>query len=326
MSHKSSFFNAVESGGVYDRTYNASDFAEFFAQFIGNGVYANPSSGLQVRASSGMQITINPGYAWINGYMFSVLANTTDSLTLTTADASYGRIDSIVVGLNLTNREITPYVRTGSPSSSPAPVSLVRTSTVYEIELAQILVPAGAASITQSNITDVRSDTARCGWVTGLVDQIDTSDLFIQFTAAFNEWFEDFQNTIDDDTAANLLLRIQAIESNNGKIYYTTYSGSGSFSKSIQLPFAPVRVVITARSVVNGIATKSELEICTADQDSYVGVYTRQNSNLNNMVESLNISKTMTGSTVTLSWTSGSSSSSCNESGKTYYVTAWGVQ
>ena len=47
---KSSFFNSVS----HDRTYKAEDWAEYFASFIGNGVFPVPSTGLQVVANDGM--------------------------------------------------------------------------------------------------------------------------------------------------------------------------------------------------------------------------------------------------------------------------------
>ena len=49
---KSSFFNSVS----HDRTYKAEDWAEYFASFIGNGVFPVPSTGLQVVANDGMKL------------------------------------------------------------------------------------------------------------------------------------------------------------------------------------------------------------------------------------------------------------------------------
>ena len=59
---KSSFFNSVS----HDRTYKAEDWAEYFASFIGNGVFPVPSTGLQVVAGYGMQIAVKSGKACIN--------------------------------------------------------------------------------------------------------------------------------------------------------------------------------------------------------------------------------------------------------------------
>ncbi len=40
---KSMFFNSSQG----DRVYKAEDWADYFSSFIGNGVFPNPSSGLQ---------------------------------------------------------------------------------------------------------------------------------------------------------------------------------------------------------------------------------------------------------------------------------------
>ena len=62
-------FDATEINGEPDRVYNAADFASFFSQFIGNGIYPNPSSNLQVLSlNSNMVITVKSGSAFINGY------------------------------------------------------------------------------------------------------------------------------------------------------------------------------------------------------------------------------------------------------------------
>lgn len=326
MSHKSGFFDAVDLGeGVYDRVYNAADFAEYFSRFVGNGVFASPANSLTVQSSGGMSISIRPGYAWINGYLFSVVSGTTEALTVPVANPTMNRYDSVVLGLNYQNRQITPYIKSGTPASNPSPVALTRSSSLYEIEIARVYVATGASYVSQANITDTRPDTTRCGFVTGLIDQIDTSDLFEQFQTAFTEWFQDLQDTLDDDVAASLLARIQAIEANNCKAYHTSYTGEANVSKSIQLPFQPVRVLITAKKIINGVVSKLELEIYTSDGLTYSGVFTRQSSNAYNLVESVSVSKISSGSSMTLSWNSGSSTYSCNERGLTYYLTAWGV-
>ena len=44
---------------IYDRAEEASFFAEFFTSFLGNGVYPNPSTGMQVLANSGLNLKIH---------------------------------------------------------------------------------------------------------------------------------------------------------------------------------------------------------------------------------------------------------------------------
>ena len=86
-------FNAVAVDGEYDRVYKAEDWAWYFATFIANGIFPKPSDGLQVVAYNGMEIRVNAGYAFINGYAFRNPA--TLSVTLDTAEGALNRVDRV---------------------------------------------------------------------------------------------------------------------------------------------------------------------------------------------------------------------------------------
>ncbi len=181
---KSSFFNSVS----HDRTYKAEDWAEYFASFIGNGVFPVPSTGLQVVIDSGMNVNIKAGKAWINGYFYN---NTSDlTITIGTADGQLNRIDRIVVRWDLTNRIISAEVKSSAYSASPTAPALQRDADIYELALADVFVGAGVTAITQSNITDQRLNTSLCGVVAAVVDQIDTE----AFNAQLQAWFAEYQS------------------------------------------------------------------------------------------------------------------------------------
>lgn len=180
---KSSFFNSVS----HDRVYRAEEWAEYFASFIGNGVFPVPSNNLQVVAGSGMVVTVKAGKAWINGYFYY---NTGDlSLTLPVADGVLNRIDRIVVRWDLTERLISVVVKSSAPSASPTPPALQRDADAYELCLADITTGAGVTAISQAVITDRRLDPSLCGVVAGVVDQIDTA----AFNAQLQAWFTDYK-------------------------------------------------------------------------------------------------------------------------------------
>jgi hypothetical protein len=71
------------------------------------------------------------------------------------------RIDRVAVRWSLQDRWIRLAVLTGIPSTSPAPPALTRTSDIYELGLADVVIPASAGSVT--NITDTRMDVMLCG-------------------------------------------------------------------------------------------------------------------------------------------------------------------
>lgn len=180
---KSSFFNSVSG----DRTYKAEDWADYFASFIGNGVFPVPSSNLQVVAGEGMTVTVKAGKAWINGYFYMNTADLT--VALATADGVLNRIDRIVVRWDFTNRLISVAVKSSTASASPSAPALQRDADIYELCLADVTVGAGATSITGGYITDQRLNSTLCGVVAGVVDQIDTTE----FNAQLQAWFATYQ-------------------------------------------------------------------------------------------------------------------------------------
>ena len=178
MTITSYFFDAVLSGGVYDRTYSSGDFTSYLNLLVGNGVFPNPSTQLQVRASSGMNVIIGAGSGWINGHKMDNSADYT--LTLDASDLVLDRIDRIIFYVDETSRDMGIDVLKGTINSTPVPPTLTRTNTRYEMCLADIYVKAQASAIALSDITDTRMDSTVCGYVQGLIQQIDTTTLWQQ--------------------------------------------------------------------------------------------------------------------------------------------------
>ena len=194
------FFDANLVGEEYDRVYLASQFAAYFASFIGNGVFAKHSNQLQVveMATPQMQIGVERGQAWINGYWYE----NTDILYLPidVADGVLNRIDSVVLRLGLSERNMWLAVKKGTPAINPIAPEVTRNADYYELQLATISIPAGSIKITQAQITDTRMNKDVCGLVTGVVDQIDTTSLFSQFMTAYQEWKDNQQADYEDWT------------------------------------------------------------------------------------------------------------------------------
>lgn len=212
MAIKSYFWDAVAApDGSVDREYSADDFVQYLASIVGDGVFPNPSTNLQVMASSGLTIIVKTGQAWIKGRK---MKNTTDlSLTLDAADVLYSRIDRIIFGYDTSLRDCFIEVLKGTPSLSPIAPALTRSGSRMEFCLAEILVAAQASSISQEDITDTRADSSVCGWVAGLVQTVDTSTLFLQWQAAYNAQYaeflaetRDFMDTLTQELRVNTYL------------------------------------------------------------------------------------------------------------------------
>lgn len=209
-----------------DRVYKAEEWAEYFASFIGNGVFPVPSNGLQVEANSRAGVLIRAGRAWINGYFYF---NTDDlNIELNTADGVLNRVDRIVIRWDLTARTISAAVKSSAPSANPTAPTLQRDADAYELCIADVYVRAGSTSVLQSDITDQRYNSSLCGIVTGTVEQIDASTLAKQFNdyaelfkqetkLDFETWFEEIRGMLSDDLAGSLALAIDDINRSKGQ-------------------------------------------------------------------------------------------------------------
>ncbi len=221
------FFNAELAGsGRYDRVYAAEQFAEYFSLFVKNGVFPTPATQLQVTANSpaNMRVYVNSGYGWINGYYAK--NSGPYPIAIQAAHGSLSRIDAVVLRWVNASRWIELAVKKGTAAANPATPTLQRDANIYELMLATITIPAGTTAITQSMITDMRPNESLCGWVTGAVQNIDATNLFAQYDAAFHEWFNDVQSQLEGDVATNLLNRIIAIERDIDDKWEKTLSAS----------------------------------------------------------------------------------------------------
>lgn len=196
MAENYSFFNSKD----HDRAYNARHWADYFFPLFKSGVF---NGDLQVVANGGMTVKIKSGYAWIDGYGYHL----TDGLVvdLETASGNMNRADSIVIRLDLTNRWIKAFCRTGSYyAGAGIPPAPEITATIHEIVIAHISIAAGVTKITQDMITDTRMDGDICGWVCGAVHQIDFSQITAQFESFFGNYRQEiaeaFKEFSDDAT------------------------------------------------------------------------------------------------------------------------------
>lgn len=202
MSESSGFF--ISQGG--DRKYTTDWLAKYINALVTTGVY-NDECG--VTAGTGMTVSVAAGRAWIEGYLY--LLDAPKTLIISNADASNGRKDIVVLRLDLTTRTITVLVVEGTPSATPAAPVITRTADVYDLELAEISIPAGTSAITQALITDKRLDDTVCGITVSTVQHIPTASFLEQMLAEFNDWFLTVKGKLSEDAAGNLLQMIQAL-------------------------------------------------------------------------------------------------------------------
>ena len=201
------FFNSNNS----DRKYSAESFEEWLKPFFVSGVFVGQLEVTE-QNTPGMGVLVAPGYANLDGKVAKW--DTVSSLTIATASGVYDRIDTVVLRRDNANRQISIDVVTGVASSSPEPTAPVRDGTIYELVLAQVLVGMGTTEITQADITDTRIDPDLCGIVCAAVQTPDFSDLYDQFKAQFNIWFDHMKGQLSEDAAGHLQLEIDGIQIN----------------------------------------------------------------------------------------------------------------
>lgn len=195
MAIQSYFFNAILNDGVYDRTYNAEDVTSYLDLLVGNGVFPNPSTMLQVRASTGMNVVVGAGAGWINGHK---LINTSDlTLTLDASDVLLNRIDLIIFYVDFNLRTMGIDIKKGTMAASPVAPTLQRDTSRYEMCLAQIKVEKQITAITDMMITDTRGNSNLCGYVQGLIQQADTTTLFESWQNGFETWFDGIKDQFE---------------------------------------------------------------------------------------------------------------------------------
>jgi hypothetical protein len=184
------YFNSVDG----DRKYNADQMSEYFDGLVSNGVYESVGGALQVIAGTDMSVNVQTGRGiinckWINN-------NAVLPLTITQAHAMLDRYTAVVMKLDITNRLMTITTKDGTAASTPVKPTLQNDATGVELCLAWIYVNAGATTITQDKIEDARP-SSDCGWVTGLIEQVDTSTLFLQYQTAYENYYAEMTEEFD---------------------------------------------------------------------------------------------------------------------------------
>ena len=180
MSVTYGFFNSVNG----DRVYNADQMSEYFNGLVSNGVYESVGGALQVVPNTGMNVNVKTGRGiidckWIN--LDAIL-----SIDITQSHPTLNRYTAVIIRLNITDRLMEITTKDGTAAANPTKPEMTNTVTTKELCLAYIYIAAGTTTITASNIEDMRASNL-CGWVTGVVKQVDTSELFNQYSAAYAE-------------------------------------------------------------------------------------------------------------------------------------------
>lgn len=201
------FFNSTATDR---RRHQASDMADYWNSFLSSGlIHQDGVPNLPVRANSeDTTISIDSGKALILGHLYINTEILYKDVEL--SGASEDRFDRVVLRFdnNIENRYIKVFVKEGTSTEPP---ELERTflegePLVYELSLAQIHVKAGKSFLEQSDITSEHLDEELCGLASSLVS-VPTGvfwDEWQNFVTEYYKWFDDLQETLDENVAGNL--------------------------------------------------------------------------------------------------------------------------
>lgn len=283
------FWNALkQSDGTYDRVYNSDQISEMFEGLLSDGVFESVGDALIVKEKSGLTVEVGTGRAWIGDRWMKNDAKL--DITLAAAHLTLNRWSAIVIRADYSNRVITIEEKAGTPATTPIKPTMTYNDSIKEKCLAYVYVGKGVTFITQTNITDCRADTSVCGWVTGIIKQVNTSELFLQYQAAYEQQlatmqaWENTQKTAFDSWFSALTdqLQVNTYIQKYHKVVETT-NEQGIFPLDMNdYMYSDTDVILVN---VNGISLVEEHEWLLDTSKTPVEIHTSQGIDAGNLVE-----------------------------------------
>lgn len=282
MAETSGFFDATwddtvqnpETGELGDWVprYLVKEFTDYFSLFVGNGVFISPVNQCKVIPGTGLSVVVSEGWAFINGMWYH--NSSQKQINLVSNQTNNNRVDSIRLRYSEASKSILALSFTGD-------TNIVRGEATYDLKLADVIVPPFAVEVSAANITDARPDETVCGFVKGLLEVVDTADLFSQYQAMFDEWFDDVKDQLTGDLAVSITLQLQEVltvsnatnqmvEDFTDSYYYTSEKYLVFTNKVCEIADAKV----TANSLIDVYFTADtieEAERCQIYVDSAAG-------------------------------------------------------
>lgn len=285
---------------VFDRAITSAPLRQLIKKMLSNGVLPNPSTNLQVQPGTGMNVIVNPGFAVIEGGLKYEESKRT--LAVQASDSTYDRIDTVVLRWNdnINARICDFYVIKGLPASSPVRPELNRESSVYEIGLADIFIPANSSAISSARITDTRYESSRCGIISSIAefdsdtiyDQVraDLAGFKTEEQAQFLAWFETIKGQLSEDAAGNLQVQIDNLKTADTKDNTVSFASNdaenpSSFEnvellQSGEKHYSILRKISTMfKNVRRLISLMGNVDISTIGDGTVTGAISEQNKN-----------------------------------------------
>lgn len=244
-----------------------------------SGVFGAANNAAVAAVQGAMAVTVSDGTGWMSNSNSDGVVWWNDNeavngsklqLSVDPADSTLNRIDRVIAEWKTTNYVDYPEIKIlkGTTSSIASAPSLTNNSTVRQISLARISIPAGTISLTNSLITDERLDTSVCGLVTEKVS-VDTSMINAQVQATLTETQEQSAavlRAITDELAS--LEAGTAVELKKLQFSNVTVS-KGAFVSDTTYQDFPYRAIVSLSGVIESMIPEVVLSV----DDSLSGNY-----------------------------------------------------
>ena len=175
--------------------YSAEDAAMYnFA--ISSGVASGDDFSCSVSGGDNI-VSVSPGIGYINPNRFSglVIGNKeTQTIDIGLPDPVYQRFDIVALQFNVAENRTKLIVKNGVAAVNPIMPERVTTETIYELYLCSVLRKPSAVSVSASDVTDLRMNSAYCGLMANSITKIDTEAIERQV----NSLISDFRKAIAD--------------------------------------------------------------------------------------------------------------------------------
>ncbi len=258
--------------GFFNGTYGMeqTNWANYWKGVVPDGVVANSGGSgahkeMEVYLSGGLTVAIAPGECMADNHKGWI--SNTKTMTLSAADASDPRIDSVIIRVVYGNEEesyIELDILEGTPGADPdAPTLTQVTGETYEYALANIYVAANAVNLTDANLTDLRY-------------------VFSMGSGSVTDFAE--TRTTDADTQEPI--RYCELQVADGREYRATNTITNTFS--IILPENPVSTFMCAVDFTSGTETVDRTTFTFQGVNFYLGsTSTSYSVKTSNMVTSV---------------------------------------
>lgn len=236
-----------------DRSVDAWTMQRTFRQFFTNGVFGTPADAWSIAKGTGMDVTIQPGMAVIEGGMGGIKESEGPLTVTLDTQAAQGNVAYGIMlryDNNSETRGLAIRVKKGVAGSSPTPPDPDTTSAgVYELRLGYVVVPNGATDLSSAQVVNEKGLSV-CPYAAPFVP-LDVNGIVLDFRnqaaqlvesfqgeldyknqsaqqmlaefLAFLDQYESFvQSAVDGTTAGNLQNQINDIKEQLGDLDFTT--------------------------------------------------------------------------------------------------------